>query len=51
MNNYCKFVLDCHDFLPVCDEKKTASEYCYISMNFQFVGLFWDVFTVPVNHP
>ena len=22
----------------------------YISMNFQFVGLFWDVFTVPVNH-
>ena len=20
-------------------------------MNFQFVGLFWDVFTVPVNHP
>ena len=25
--------------------------YIYISMNFQFVGLFWDVFTVPVNHP
>ena len=24
--------------------------YCYISMNFQFV-LFWDVFTVPLNHP
>ena len=20
-------------------------------MNFQFVGLFWDAFTVPVNHP
>ena len=20
-------------------------------MNFQFVGLFWDVFTVPLNHP
>ena len=32
------------------DDYENESE-CYISMNFQFVGLFWDVFTVPVNHP
>ena len=28
-----------------------SMDVIYISMNFQFVGLFWDVFTVPVNHP
>ena len=25
--------------------------YIYLSMNFQFAGLLWDVFPVPVNHP
>ena len=31
--------------------KNTLTGKSILSMNFQFVGLFWDVFTVPVNHP
>ena len=40
-----------YDYIISVDYDSMDVIYIYISMNFQFVGLFWDVFTVPVNHP